>query len=306
MPAPANQLCINTHTERLNPSIQAVLLATDFLQSSRLALDYAAAFARRFHSKLVVLNAFEFGRHGMTVEQVDHVPCRRRREAEARLHAFTAGLDDLAASAKWAVVEGPVQSAILNGVLAHKADLLVLGTQGVHRGISHLLIGSNTEGLMLTSPCPTLTIGPHVHGGVDPQLGFSRILYLSDFTVASAKAVAFAYGLAHRLGTAVEIYQVQPDYVLKDKKQVQNLAEEYCAALTLLLPNVEQRWCAPDFQISRIVSADEMLGRAMDTSALMVLGVQPASYLRRHVHTSLPYCLLAEAACPILTVTCNR
>jgi nucleotide-binding universal stress UspA family protein len=155
---------------------------------------------------------------------------------------------------------------------------------------------------MLTSPCPTLTIGPHVHGGIGLELGFKRILYVSDFTVASTTAAPFVQSLADDLAADVEILQVLPDSIRNDSARMHQLASGYCTALTSFRPNIQHEWCSPEFQLSRISSAEEVLGKSMDTSALIVLGVQPATFLGRHLHTSLPYRLLAEAACPILTL----
>jgi nucleotide-binding universal stress UspA family protein len=293
---------MNVDRDWLKAQIRTVLLATDFLQSSRLALDYAAAFTHHFNAQLMVVNAFELDPVAKNVEVVDHKPSRTRRDAEARLQAFTLGIDKLGVSVKWALVEGTVPKGILKAVSEHKADLLVLGTQGVHRGLSHLLIGSNTEALMLASPCPSLTIGPHVQGGIGLDLGFTKILYISDFSVAAAAAAPFVQALAEDLRADVEIYQVLPDAVRNNTLHVHQLAKQYCAALTSLQPKTCADWCTPEFQLNRIRSEEAVLARSMDTTALIALGVQPASYMGRHLHTSFAYRLLANAACPILTV----
>jgi len=67
--------------------IDTVLLATDFLQSSRLALDYAVAFAHSYGAKLRIVNVLDLGLvpEAQTVESVHHMPSRTRRDAEARL-----------------------------------------------------------------------------------------------------------------------------------------------------------------------------------------------------------------------------
>lgn len=288
--------------ERLEGNIRVVLLATDFLQSSRLALDYAAAFAHHFRARLITVNAFELGPEAHNVEEVDRKPSRTRKDAQARLQAFTSGIERLGITAEWALVEGTVPKAILKAVTEHHADLLVLGTRGVHRGLGHLLVGSNTEALMLASPCPTLTIGPHVQGGIDLELRFTNILYISDFSVAAAAAAPFVQALGKDLRAGVEIYQVVPDSLRNDSVRMQQLAKEYCAALTSHHPKINSQWSSPEFQLARIRPAEDLLERSMDASALIVLGVQPASYLGRHLHTSFAYRLLANAACPILTV----
>jgi hypothetical protein len=52
--------------DQLGRPIRTILLATDFLQSSRLALDYAAAFAQRFGARLITVNALNWARRPRT------------------------------------------------------------------------------------------------------------------------------------------------------------------------------------------------------------------------------------------------
>lgn len=286
--------------------IKTILLATDFLQSSRLALDYAVVLANKLSAQLLIVNAFELGPEADTVEKLEHVPSRTRRDAEARLQAFVTGSNCAGVAASWALVEGPVPDAILHAVDQHKAGLLVLGTQGVHRGIGHLLIGSNTEALMLRSTCPTLTVGPHALAGVDLDSHFKKVVYISNFRPASANAAPFALKLSQSLSTEIEIHQVVRDLESEDKKaDLKERVEEYCSRLRSFMPDVSENWCNPEFQMGRIITPEAVMAKAMDPSVLMVLGAQHSPLLERHLRTSFPYRLLANAVCPIVTVRNN-
>jgi nucleotide-binding universal stress UspA family protein len=283
--------------------IRTILLATDFMQSSRLALDYALLLAHRLNAHLVIINAFELGPEASTVEMVDHVPSRTRKEAAARLQAFVSGSNRAGVSTDSALVEGAVPDAVLDAVSKFKADLLVMGTQGVHRGLGHLLIGSNTEALMLRSPCPTLTIGPHVLAGVNIDGRFKKVAYVSNFKPASAAAAPFALQLSQMLASSIEIYQVVKTPELKENPaQLQAIAEEYCSRLRSFVPDIKEEWCDPKFQLKQIITPEEVLQKSLDPSVLMVVGAHSATILDRHFHTSYPYRLLANAACPILTI----
>jgi nucleotide-binding universal stress UspA family protein len=283
--------------------IGTILLATDFMQSSRLALDYALLLGHRLGAHLVIINAFELGPEASTVEFVDHVPSRTRKEAEARLQAFVSGSSRAGVSTDSALVEGSVPDAVLNAVSKFKADLLVMGTQGVHRGLGHLLIGSNMEALMLRSPCPTLTIGPHVLAGVNLDGRFKKVVYISNFRPASAAAAPFALQLSQMLASSIEIHQVVKTRELKENpEQLRGIAEEYCSRLRSFAPDIRDEWCDPEFQMKQIITPEEVLQKSLDPTVLMVVGAHSAPTLERHFHTSYPYRLLANAACPILTV----
>lgn len=134
-----------------------------------MALDYAVVLASKLGAQLVIVNAFELNPVANNVENVEHILSRFRRDAETRLHAFVGGSNSASVPAILALIEGTAPNTILDAVDKYKADLHVLGTQGVYRGLGHLPIGSNTEALILRSTCATLTIGPHVLAGVDPN-----------------------------------------------------------------------------------------------------------------------------------------
>jgi nucleotide-binding universal stress UspA family protein len=210
----------NVNHKFLKGQIRTILLATDFLPISRLALDYATAFAHPFDARLVIVNVFELDPVAQNVELVDHMPSRTRRTSEARLAAFTSDVIRRGISADSLLVEGIVSEAILATAAKINADLLVLGTQGVHRALDHFIFGSNTEALMLSTPCPTVTIGPHVHGGFGLELGFRRIICISDLTSASAVAGNTAQILARSLGCEIDFYHVSPHSVARAPKQL--------------------------------------------------------------------------------------
>jgi nucleotide-binding universal stress UspA family protein len=299
----------NVNHEFLKGQIRTILLATDFLPVSRLALDYAAAFAHHFAARLVIVNVFELDPVAQNVELVDHMPSRTRRESEARLSAFTSDVTRRGISANSLLVEGTVPGAILSTFAKINADLLVIGTQGVHLGLNHLIIGSNTEALMLGTQCPTVTIGPHVHGGfgveLGLELGFRRIICVSDLTIASAVAGRTALVLAQSLGSEVNLYHLLPHSAVSDPNQVPRLVEAYCNALKVLEQKgqtIPLNWQDPEYHLARVYFEEQVLAASTDTTALIVLGVEPRSYLGRHLHTSFAYRLLANAACPVLTV----
>ncbi len=287
----------------MKTDISTILLATDFLPGSRLALDHAAALAKKLNAKLLIVNALELGPEANTVEKVEHIPSRTRREAEAKLQALIMESKRAGVSTDSVLVEGSVQNAILSAIAQFKADLLVMGTQGLHRGIEHLLLGSNVEGLMLSAPCPMLTVGPRVPAVTDLGAGVKKIVYISNLRPAAAAAAPFALELSQNLHSDIEIYQVAKgvDQGAKDP-HLRGMVEEYCSRLRSLVPKVREEWCSTEFQMSRIISPQAVLEKSMDPSIRMVLGVQDGHFWERHLHTSYPYRLLANAACPIITV----
>jgi len=172
--------------------VKKILFATDFLESSRLAFDYATAIAHFFKATLVMLNVIELSQAGMEAEIETRSPCMTRLDTQKRLDALAAGARANGVVTETHVKDGVPWECILGAVASCQADMLVLGVHGIHRGLSHLLIGSNAERILMSATCPTLTVGAHALAGV--ELGFhpKEILYYSDLSPAPAAAAPYA------------------------------------------------------------------------------------------------------------------
>jgi nucleotide-binding universal stress UspA family protein len=283
--------------------IKRILFATDFLECSRLALDYAVAFAHQFKATMVLLHAIELPSPAKEAEKVTSRPSLSRIAAEERLEAFAAGLRRTGLEVDTFVHDGTPCQVILNEVKGHAPDLLVLGVHGIHRGVGHLMIGSNTEKILLTVSCPTLSVGAHVLGGVDLSLKLTEILYCSDFTPEAATAASYAVLLGRAFGIPVDVCHLASTPFDQDPKSAQKVAEDYCEALRRAMPEAADPWCTPGFHLKHGLELDQILERAeAETAGLIVLGVRTESHLGRHLHTSLAYQLLTRAACPVLSI----
>jgi nucleotide-binding universal stress UspA family protein len=173
----------------------------------------------------------------------------------------------------------------------------------VHRGIAHLVVGSNTEKILCAATCPTMTVGAHVRAGVDPALHFTEIVYVSDCTPEATAAAQYAVFLGHEFLAPIDVCHLIPEAVEENPGLRRDLAEKYCEALRQVLPDAGQSWGEPSFHLDRGMEAGEIIGRAQNQSAgLIVLGVHTESHLGRHIHTSLAYQLLATATCPVISI----
>jgi nucleotide-binding universal stress UspA family protein len=289
-------------TEKNSFAIRRIVYATDFLESSRLALDYAVAFGHRYDASLVLVHAFELSPAGQEAEMLNRRPCLSREAAKDRLEGFASSVRRLGIKVETDLREGDVPGTVLNSVAANRADLLVLGTHGSHHGLDHLLLGSNTEKILHAAPCPTLTVGRNVLGGIDAELKLSEILFISDFTTEAMHSVRYALWLAEEFRVPMEICQMLPENAAADPELRRQLAEQYCASMKRMMPE-RGEWCDPAFHLERRRSAEEILERArLDPASLIVLGVRAQSHLGRHLHTSFAYELAGRATCPLLTI----
>lgn len=180
----------------MKTDIGAIVLATDLLPGSERTLSFAILLARKLGARLVIASALELGYDALNVERLDRRPSLTRLNAELRMKSYVAKSERAALVTASALLEGSVPEVILDAVRTFNADLVVVGTPHVPKRLEHFLIGSNTEALILRSPCPTLTIGPNVPACTDTDCDchFKRLIYISNFR-GSAQS---AFGQHHR------------------------------------------------------------------------------------------------------------
>ncbi|HEY1742879.1 MAG TPA: universal stress protein [Granulicella sp.] len=283
--------------------VERILFATDFLESSRLALDYAVAFAEHFGATIIMFHVIELSQAAREVEVETSGPSLTRKVAQERLNALATGVRRLGLQVEAHIEDGIPCKTILSAVERYKADLLVLGVHGVHRGLEHLLVGSNTEKILLSANCPTLTVGAHVLAGVDLELHLNKIIYFSDFTPEATAAAPYALFLGKEFDAPVEICQLLPVVAENNERLRMELANGYCDSLKSVLTESDSDWCRPAFQLERGMEIDQIIEHSQSGHAgLIVLGVRTESQLGRHLHTSFAYHLLAKATCPVLSI----
>lgn len=283
--------------------VRRILFATDFLQSSRLALDYAVVFAHHFQATIVMLHAVELPNAGIEAEMTTRRPCMTRLDAERRLEAFASGVRRAGISVETCVEDGLPCDVILRAVATHAADMLVLGAHGIHLGVGHYLVGSNTEKILLSAPCPTLTVGSHALAGVDLFLHPKEILYFSDFSQEAVAAAPYALLLGKEFHVPVDVCQLLPEAAEEDPGLRKKLAGEYCQTMRQVIPEPHSDWCLPAFHLDHGMEIDEIVRRAQtQLAALIVLGVRKRSHFGLHAQTRFAYQLVASASCPVLTI----
>ena len=155
--------------------LEKILVATDFSEPSEAALAYGRELARSFGAALTVLHVVDdimvraYGiDSGVLLTDPD---VQRQFEADARKHVDAAISDEdriqLKASGVVLMSRAP-SSAIVTYAHESGIDLIVMGTHG-RGGFAHLLMGSVSERVVQTAPCPVLTVRHPEHEFVLPD-----------------------------------------------------------------------------------------------------------------------------------------
>jgi nucleotide-binding universal stress UspA family protein len=147
-----------------------ILVPTDFGENAEEALDYACEIARTFGATIHLLNVITIPSLGMPELGV----ALTSSVFDAIVRDNQAALDRIAAAHRASVAIGEVllrtgdtREIINDTAKALGVDLIVMATHG-RRGVSRALLGSVTESVVRTAPCPVLTVRAHVvHPGRD-------------------------------------------------------------------------------------------------------------------------------------------
>ena len=137
-----------------------ILVATDFSDNARYALDYARAVAHAQGARVVLHHSLDLpAPHTMVGGAIKSMPdfasihddADGKLKAEAKRAKLGQMLD--------AVHVGKYrpEREILAAAAAHGCDLVVMGTRG-HRGVERVLLGSVSERVARECPVPVLVV----------------------------------------------------------------------------------------------------------------------------------------------------
>jgi universal stress protein A len=149
------------------PRLKKILVPVDYSDCSRVAMEYALFLAERFDAEIEVLHVVEIPPHWW----VEHTTVVKPDTGEEQLlsellmqQAVKADTEFLAPFARDATI--PIERSLLKGrpskviveaAADRGADLIVMATHG-RSGFERLIIGSVTERVLRSAPCPVVVV----------------------------------------------------------------------------------------------------------------------------------------------------
>ena len=194
-----------------------ILVCVDGSPCALNAAGTAASIARSFRSEVLALNVFHIGNAGpanivawaLTMDQdfIERSARGQRKAVEPTIKPIFERLDVPYRFIQEAGHEAEVD-AILRVAEREKADLIVLGSRGL-RGVTELLLGSVSSGVMHHANCPVLIVrGDNAPCG---SLKFDNIVLASDGSPCAQRAARVAVELARTLVTSLTVLNVYED-----------------------------------------------------------------------------------------------
>jgi len=279
--------------------IDNILLGTDFSPESQNALQCAARLARRYDASLFLTHILPTPNSVAAGESWPAVADAMRFSAEKGMADLEQQEALRSLRHQTLVRQGDVGEAFAQLVADEHIDLIVMGTHG-DGGIKKLFLGSTAEKITRHAACPVLTVGPHVE--LTSSDRFSRILYATDFSAGSRRALSYALALAEDDQAELTLQHVIESKALSDVEVLQ-WKHQSREKLGRMIPPDNDLANAPEVVVAAGTPEVEIV-RLADTrkADLLVMGSHRGGAMSTHLPWTTLHHVLRNAHCPVLTV----
>ncbi len=290
----------SSHDRSLVP--RKILIVTDLSHRSRIAVENGLDLARRFGSELVVLHLFS----AATAENEKQLPhptatdFGRIEDAfdQVREAARACGL-----ACECIVAEGAGPEQITDIITAKAIELVLVGKSAVDC-FPAVMYDSLTRSFFEQTACPVLTIGPRIPAGRQLSGRGGPVVFATDLDEHRLTALQHAGRFAEMFHTQLHCLHILPR-ILEEGQHSATLPSFMEKALGQLTEGA-------DLNVDDIVYAARF-GAEVSTAIVAYAEQQNARLLvlRAEERSSafpanIPYRVLCEASCPLLTVPGNE
>jgi nucleotide-binding universal stress UspA family protein len=283
-------------------TFKKVLLATDLSNGAQLSFRRALGLCASLGATLSILHVFEYTpippeTRGESLEQDQFYETAQTSLDELEQVARRAGV--ICATS---IGSGTPSSTILETIDSTEADLVVLGTRGLH-GFERLVFGSTAEAVLRKAACPVLTVGPHVLDQAVDSQPEGPIVFVTDFHRTTTCAIRYATFFCKVMGAPLHCLDVHPQ-PLDGGCQNTNIPQSMIDALQRI---AAEYGTSIDPPICAIAHGNEITNTVIEyarqkNAKLIVLGVSQAPTIASQFPAHIAYCIIAEAPCPVLTM----
>jgi nucleotide-binding universal stress UspA family protein len=281
--------------------LKNILYATDFSDASRAALPIVATIARKYGSQVFAAHVWAPQPYTMVSrEELALLDGKEESDAREVLENFVR-IKELEGMPVIPIVKcGDAARELARIVHQQHIDLAILSTHG-RTGFKRLLLGSVAEELFRGLPCPVITVGPHISSRFATQTQVKEVLFPTDLSIESGGVFPYLASLASENAAHMTLLHVVPG---DDRRHPSALDEQDS------LRNAMQRMFCPKIdpgcEIELVVEAGDPVERILahsraDRADLIGFGVRKAGEISTHFRNSVPYKVVLEAECPVLT-----
>lgn len=296
--------------------IKRILCATDFSDFSNHAIPYGIALAREFKAKLYVSHVIDLSSAAIYGEAVFALEEQQSRMTSYAHKEMTRLMGQESLDWEPLITVGNPANEIARLAADKQVDLAIAASHG-RSGLKRLILGSVTERLMRTLPCPLWVVRSPERGFVEPAnqaIQLKKILVGCDFSPDSSLASEYGLSLAQEFQADLHLaHVVEPplyDDLIKPSEPrepfKQRLRKTVQEKLSAMVPEEARTWCNPVTALLAGQPHEELIKYAVVNDIdLIVLGVRGHSLVETLFVGSTTDRVLRRAPCPVLSVQQN-
>ncbi len=294
--------------------IKTIICTTDFSDFSNHAIPFGISLAREFGAKLYLCHVIDISSTAMYGEGFADPYEQQKRISDYAQDHLNQLIGDMAIDWEPIISVGNTADDIARVAEEKNADLVVSATHG-RAGLKRIVLGSVTERLMRTLPCPLFVVRSREKGLSSPvqtEIKMKRILVGSDFSSDSSLAIQYGLSLAQEFQSELHLAHVIEPAVYKDmlKQNAQeneayeeDLRGKLTDELTGMVPEEVHHWCTPKAVLLAGQAHDELIKYAVvHKMDLIILGVRGRSLVESLLVGSTTDRVIRQAPCPVLSV----
>jgi nucleotide-binding universal stress UspA family protein len=281
--------------------LKNILYTTDFSNPSRLALPIVAAIARKYGSHIFAAHVWAPLPYSMVPpESLAALEGKEEDDAREALDNFMR-IKELEGLTVTPILKcGDATRELSRVVHQQHIDLAILSTHG-RTGFKRLLMGSVAEELFRSLPCPVLTVGPNISHRFDMQSEIKRILFPTDLSHDSSAVFPYLAALAAEYAAEITLMHVVPQ---EDRRHpaAMDEAESLRSAMQRMFETQIDPRCKAKLVVEAGDPTERILAQARAENVdLIGFGVRKAGEITTHFRNTVPYKVVLESECPVLT-----
>lgn len=289
--------------------IEKILCPLDFSEYSAKAYDYAQSLAQHYGARLLLQHVVQpltstYPYYAFP-DSINEVFWNLDAHAEKKLTEFATEHQANGLHTERFVHSGTVTDCVLEFAEKEGVDMIVMGTHGRH-GFDRLTMGSVTEKILRKARCPVLVVRNPAHDFVHPgdssePVHLRRILFCTDFSEHSSRALAYALSLAMEYNAELSMLHVLED--LPDNKNLEGTVAEFTRRLEEPVPEDARNWCKVRSVVRIGKPYQQILQVALETEAdLVIMGVRGRNAVDLALFGSTAHRVIQLGTCPVLAV----
>lgn len=189
--------------------IERILCPVDLSESSDKSLRYAAALARAYNAKLFVCHCVgDFESAGTLARHKVDAGLKQRVASSLQTYINASDLGTIDWQSVTIEGDNPAE-ALTREALLRNIDLIVMCSR--RRPLRAALLGSTTEQVYRSAPCPVLVTHPDQREWTEDESGIARpirLLVAHDFSDYSELALSFALSFAQEYQAELHLLHV--------------------------------------------------------------------------------------------------